>query len=326
MKNQSEESNEAKYRIGAVSRLTRIPTDTLRVWERRYGVVEPFRSEGGGRLYTQDDINRLDTIKRLVEAGHAIGTIANLSIEKLNHRLAEASSSDIISGDQEECRLLVIGETLTHKFSEALESASGIELVGAYNSYRDYENSSSEQQPNIIMLEYPTLHENNIRQIHQFLRESNAKHCILVYGFGNQSVINQLEHLGLSLLKFPVTASELQRACREHMRSGHPQSVAGQPISTQAGDPLPPRIYSREQLAKFASISTAVKCECPQHLADLILNLDSFELYSLECENSNADDAALHAYLHQATARARSIMEEALKRVAEAEELDVGSE
>ena len=325
MKNQPEETNQARYRIGAVSRLTRIPTDTLRVWERRYGVVEPFRSEGGGRLYTQDDINRLDTIKRLVEAGHAIGTIANLSIEKLNDRLAEASSTVLNPEEPGECRLIVIGETLAHKFGEDLESTAGIELIGAYKSQRDYENSTLEQQPNIIILEYPTLHEDTVREIHQLLRKSSAKHCILVYGFGSQTVISRLAQIGLTLLKFPVSVFELQRACREQIRMGRSQNVTGQSTNTQAGDYLPPRLYSREQLAEFASISTAVKCECPQHLADLIINLDSFELYSLECENSNADDAALHAYLHQATAKARSIMEEALKRVAETEGLEVGS-
>ena len=75
------------YRIGAVSRLTGIAADTLRVWERRYGVVEPRRSEKGGRLYTKDDIGRLALIKRLVDAGHAIGSIANLSLDQLEERL-----------------------------------------------------------------------------------------------------------------------------------------------------------------------------------------------------------------------------------------------
>ena len=42
-----EDKHESNYRIGAVSRLTGIPPDTLRVWERRYDLITPMRSEGG---------------------------------------------------------------------------------------------------------------------------------------------------------------------------------------------------------------------------------------------------------------------------------------
>lgn len=36
------------YPIGVVSRLTKIHAETLRVWERRYGLVRPQRTERGG--------------------------------------------------------------------------------------------------------------------------------------------------------------------------------------------------------------------------------------------------------------------------------------
>ena len=39
------------YRIGAVSHLTGVAPDMLRVWERRYGAVVPMRAEKGSRLY-----------------------------------------------------------------------------------------------------------------------------------------------------------------------------------------------------------------------------------------------------------------------------------
>jgi hypothetical protein len=55
----------------------------------------------------------------------------------------------------------------------------------------------------------------------------------------------------------------------------------------------------------------------------LVTSLVAFETYSRECENRNADDAALHAFLNVATARARSMLEAALARVVEAEGIDV---
>jgi DNA-binding transcriptional MerR regulator len=48
--------------LGAVSQETGVKGDTLRAWERRYGLPDPTRSEGGHRLYSQRDI---DTVKWL---------------------------------------------------------------------------------------------------------------------------------------------------------------------------------------------------------------------------------------------------------------------
>lgn len=75
------------YRIGAVARLTGISLHLLRMWERRYDIVTPSRSEGGDRLYTQHDVERLILIRQLHEAGHAIGRIARLSSSELREML-----------------------------------------------------------------------------------------------------------------------------------------------------------------------------------------------------------------------------------------------
>ena len=41
-----------EYKIGAVSKITGIGTETLRAWERRYEAVVPGRSESGDRVYS----------------------------------------------------------------------------------------------------------------------------------------------------------------------------------------------------------------------------------------------------------------------------------
>lgn len=77
-----------RHPIRAVARLTGIPIDTLRAWERRYRAVEPGRDERG-RLYTEREVERLKLLRRLVERGHAIGRIARLPGPELS-RLLEA--------------------------------------------------------------------------------------------------------------------------------------------------------------------------------------------------------------------------------------------
>jgi DNA-binding transcriptional MerR regulator len=77
-------SETPKYRIGAVSRLTGLSADVVRVWERRYGAIRPQRSDGGSRLYSDSDIERLRRLRQASEVGHAIGQIAKMSNAELD--------------------------------------------------------------------------------------------------------------------------------------------------------------------------------------------------------------------------------------------------
>ncbi|CAM2070148.1 MerR family transcriptional regulator [Sulfidibacter corallicola] len=76
------------YPMRAVCKLTNLTADTVRAWERRYSAICPGRVKGG-RLYSQDEINRLKLLKRAVDAGHRIGRIAHLSNDDLTTLLKE---------------------------------------------------------------------------------------------------------------------------------------------------------------------------------------------------------------------------------------------
>ena len=65
------------YGIGTVARLTGLKPDTLRVWERRYGLGASFKSASGRRQYTQADLEHLQLIAALVNDGARIGEVAS---------------------------------------------------------------------------------------------------------------------------------------------------------------------------------------------------------------------------------------------------------
>ena len=69
---------QARYPIGAVSVLTGLTVDTLRVWERRHRVVTPSRDDRG-RVYTDADVRRLQLLAAAIARGHPIGRIAGLA-------------------------------------------------------------------------------------------------------------------------------------------------------------------------------------------------------------------------------------------------------
>lgn len=58
-------------RIGEVARRTGLSPHVLRAWERRYGVPRPARTEGGFRLYTAEEVERLERMRALVARGLA---------------------------------------------------------------------------------------------------------------------------------------------------------------------------------------------------------------------------------------------------------------
>jgi methanogenic corrinoid protein MtbC1 len=63
----------------------------IRIWEQRYRAVEPRRTSGNRRLYSQRDIERLNLLRDITRAGHSIGQVAHLPADKLR-KLAAAFS------------------------------------------------------------------------------------------------------------------------------------------------------------------------------------------------------------------------------------------
>lgn len=86
-------STEPRHPIGVVAERTGLTPDVLRVWERRYGVVEPRRSPGGQRIYSDADIERLSLLHRATRGGHGISRVASLSKPKLQDIVRNIESS-----------------------------------------------------------------------------------------------------------------------------------------------------------------------------------------------------------------------------------------
>lgn len=81
-----------RYSIAAVERDTGLSKDTLRVWERRYGFPQPGRDGAGDRSYPADQVERLRTIRRLMDAGHRPGRIVGLELAALQSLLAPSTA------------------------------------------------------------------------------------------------------------------------------------------------------------------------------------------------------------------------------------------
>src|ERR1700747_346757 len=87
------------YGISVAAELSGIAVQSLRLYER-YGLLTPARSDGGTRLYSADDLVRLQRISALVDAGINLAGIARiLSLEDDNATLS-AANTDLRSSNR----------------------------------------------------------------------------------------------------------------------------------------------------------------------------------------------------------------------------------
>ncbi len=78
------------HRIHRVAKLTGLTRDLIRVWERRYGLVQPSRSANRYRIYSDEDVALLRFLKSEQEKGRSIGDLAAEGRELLMMRMRTA--------------------------------------------------------------------------------------------------------------------------------------------------------------------------------------------------------------------------------------------
>lgn len=103
----------ALYTIGEVAMLCDINPVTLRAWQRRYGLFKPQRTEGGHRLFTDADIDRIREIKRWIDTGVQVSKVQTLlNNEPENERNGWRAQQEIVlqilqSGNLQRLRLWI---------------------------------------------------------------------------------------------------------------------------------------------------------------------------------------------------------------------------
>ena len=323
---EQETLEEPVYRSGAVARLTGIPVQTLRVWERRYKIVGPRLSATGQRLYAPSEVARLAVIKQLVDSGHAIGSIAALALDQLRAMFDKVSTAappaarhagQTARNARPAVRVAIVGETLAlrvaqHRFSElqVVATSPNVALAGA---------ALAGVTADALIIELPTLQRETAQMIGSLAEHLGARQIVVEYGFGTQRVLKELRALGCSLVHAPMDIDRLESLCGAQVASFH----AGKPAVLPPLDPAAARRFDNKALAQIATTAVKLECECPHHLCELLVRLGNFETYSAECENSSPADTVLHHYLKEVAGNARAMLEVALVLVCEAEGLTV---
>ncbi len=90
-----EHTGDATLSIGAVSKATGIPVETLRTWERRYDFPDPERAASGHRRYRPSIIKHLNLINEALDRGHRPANVVGEPIETLRALLDLTDSASL---------------------------------------------------------------------------------------------------------------------------------------------------------------------------------------------------------------------------------------
>ena len=115
------------YSVKSVTNITGINPDTLRAWERRYGVVSPHRDHNGRRIYSAEDIDRLRLLVQACKQGHAISRMAELSNDDIQALIESKSDSQQVKHAIIIERLL---NALKNYHSDSCDEILGLAVTG----------------------------------------------------------------------------------------------------------------------------------------------------------------------------------------------------
>jgi MerR family transcriptional regulator, light-induced transcriptional regulator len=323
--------SDARLRSGTAARLAGLPVTTLRVWERRYGVVSAPRSQTGQRLYSPHDVQRLRLLKQLTGRGHAIGTVAMLALETLQALMAEEPSAgpgsalpvalQAASPPSSPAALRAastrdVDESPTaggHGSVVAVGPGAALRLGSAAMPWalvvhEDLDEAQARAATaaaaDVLWVHLPSVQPGAVEKVLALAATLRARSVIVTYAFAAGPLAAALSAAGVVLRRDPADGAELRRLINA--------ALATPPASAAARQA---RRYSDEALIEMSEMPSTVACECPRHLAEIVMQLANFERYSAECGSSSPADAALHRHLCQLGGTARALFEEALARV-----------
>ena len=336
-----EESLRHSYTISTVSTLTGVDQNTIRAWERRYGAINPIRTESGRRRYDDDAIARLQLLKALVDSHVSIGSIANLPDEQLRSRLALLADREREGGPSTPARSLEISRVRLALLAPALErrlrtyagAFPELEHTVATATGASLLEAAREDACGVVVLELEAGVEQPVELVRSCRSLPGAPVVVVLYQFERRAALARLARAGAHLLHSPVRLEQMRRVILDllmieslHDRSAVPASLAAPAahpggIFRQTGSArvAPARQFDDGQLAQLVEVRTAIDCECPNHLSTLVSGLVAFEHYSRTCESRNEADAKLHRMLADGTAQARAQMESLLAVLCEQE-------
>lgn len=313
------------FKTGVAAHIVGMPANTLRVWERRYGLQCQQLDEHGHRLYSADDVQRIASLRQLTLQGHAIGAVAGLSQAELRDLLstqdevrevAQAMAQPVRPPRQ----LLVVGAALATRIRRAAPRRQ-LRIAATLNNLPAQAAPVGTERPDAVLLHLPSMHAQQVEEIAAAAQALGLPRVLVVYGYSNSQALRRCTELDIQPWRDTHNDRSLVGWIVDTL--GVPRGVPLPAPAVAPGETLPalsaPQ-YDEATLADLATRTTSVACECPAHVAELLLRLQQFEAYSADCEHRDDQDRQLHEQLHRLAGSARMLLERGMHLLTEHEQ------
>ncbi len=113
----------SRYSIRELEKLSGIKAHTIRIWEKRYGIIQPKRTNTNIRYYSNDDLKKLLNITILNRRGWKISEIAKLDNDELSEKVMNFSYNSKDTESQIEKLVIAMVDLDEAKFDQILSNA-----------------------------------------------------------------------------------------------------------------------------------------------------------------------------------------------------------
>ena len=302
------------YGIGTVARLTGLKPDTLRVWERRYGLGASYKSPSGRRQYTQADLEHLQLVSALVSDGARIGEIAASDRKTLEVLIRGRGNKLERFIPTAKPKVMFVGRELCAWLDQHQGCISSVNALFVRHAVSDIDSAALLEHEDValVVADCPALSTAQIDNVEALVQRVGAARFMVTYRLANDRWLTELSRRGALALEFPTEPARLAYEMGQllvDLETSQGEFDLGELVNPKA------RTYSDDELQAASRLKSLLGCECPRHIVDLVNQLNQFEEYSTQCGVENWTDAAVHSCIYAYTNQARHLMEKALKAI-----------
>ncbi|MEZ4375826.1 MAG: hypothetical protein R3B07_33775 [Polyangiaceae bacterium] len=212
-------------------------------------------------------------------------------------------------------RIAILDDRLPAQIRENPGAFEGVDLIWSGTDVEQLKASARVTRPSVLIVNVELLAGEAPDNLKHLLEETKADLVLCLYTFARREDVEAMNQGKLRAVRAPVSLATLRTQMMSVIVRQLLSPDTGMAKAAPAADAIEPPLFTSTQLARLQEIRSSIDCECPNHLAELVIGLQAFEEYSAHCASRDEQDREVHSSLHQATAQARQIMEQALLAV-----------
>ncbi len=230
----------------------------------------------------------------------------------------------------EKLRIAILDEQIAAQLAERGHEIEDLDVVWSGTDVVAFREGVPALEPEALVVDLGLLGDDPVSEVEALMDGTGAQTLLVTYTFAKREVLQGLSERKARPLRAPVSLESL----RGFLSGVIVRKILGgtgrnpERLSSALKAPRRQRAvvrprFTMHQLGRLKEIDSAVECECPANLADVLTQLVAFENYSANCENKNDKDAEIHHMLFEETGKARAIMEAALVRLMAHENIEL---